>query len=401
MKIKNITFISLNYAPEDTAIGLYSTQWVDFLIEAGYNVTVVTAFPYYPKWEISQDYKHKKTFLKEDLNGTTVLRYKQYVPKTPSFVKRIIHLSDFTLGSFFNLFKIKECDLVISVVPFTTSVFLGYIQKKRFKAKLWTHIQDFEFDVALQAGVKENKNIIFSLLFKLEKWLFSKADLASTISYSMLNRLSEKTKSKQFFLPNWIDDQKINPANSKTHHYLKSDKIKILYSGSIGDKQDWEAFIQFCKDIDRSKYEVVVVGDGSKKEWICNQIKVFNNVKYYPPVPFEELSDLLCSTDVHILFQKPEVIDTVMPSKVLGMMASGKPSIIIGNNKSEVKSIFEASDAGLYFSEYSSSIVNDLESLTKDRQELQIRGEKARHYVVKNFSKEKILSNMLKQLREI
>lgn len=397
----NITFIGLNYAPEDTAIGLYSTQWVNFLKEAGFNITVITAFPYYPKWEISEDYKKQKTFIKEELNGVTILRYKQYVPKNPTFLKRIIHLSDFTFGSFINLFKIKECDLVISVVPFTTSILLGYIQKKRFKTKLWVHIQDFEFDAALQTGVGKNKNIIFSLLFKLEKWLFSKADLASTISYSMLNRLSEKTKSEQFFLPNWIDDKKINPANSKIHQYLKSQKIKILYSGNIGDKQDWEAFVKFCNDINESKYDIIVVGDGSKKEWLLNEIKAFSNVSYYPPVPFEELSDLLCSADVHILFQKPEVIDTVMPSKVLGMMASAKPSIIIGNNKSEVKSIFEASGAGLYFSEYTTTIVDGLNSLTIDKHKLKIQGETVRHYVIENFSKEKILSNMLKKLKAL
>ncbi|MBF8149001.1 WcaI family glycosyltransferase [Winogradskyella sp. F6397] len=399
--MKNITFISLNYAPEDTAIGLYSTQWVDFLRESGYNVTVITAFPYYPKWEISKEYKQKKTFLKEELNGTTVLRYKQYVPKKPTFLKRIIHLSDFTIGSIFNLFKIKECDLVISVVPFTTSVFLGYIQKKRFKAKLWTHIQDFEFDAALQTGVGKSKNIIFSILFKLEKWLFSKSDLVSTISYSMLNRLSEKTKTEQYFLPNWIDDATINPSTSKTHQYLQSKKTKILYSGNIGDKQDWLTFIQFCKDLNEERYEIVIVGDGSKKEWVCGNIKPFHNVNYYPPVPFEELSDLLCSADVHILFQKPEVIDTVMPSKVLGMMASGKPSIVIGNSKSEVKSIFDASGAGLYFSEYSLALVEALENLTIDKVHLQKQGEEARRYVIENFSKQKILSNMLKQLKEI
>ena len=401
MKIKYITFISLNYAPEDSAIGLYSTQWVDFLRESGYEVTVVTAFPYYPKWEISKEYKQKKTFLKEDLNGTTVLRYKQYVPKNPSFLKRIIHLSDFTFGSFFNLFKIKECDLVISIVPFTTSVFLGYIQKKRFKVKLWTHIQDFEFDAALQTGVGNNKNFIFSLLFKLEKWLFSKSDVASTISYSMLNRLSEKTNAEQFFLPNWIDNEKINPENSKKHRYLDSEKIKILYSGNIGDKQDWDVFIQFCKDIDKKKYEIVVVGDGSKKEWVCNEILPFENVNYYPPVPFKELSDLLCSADVHILFQKPDVIDTVMPSKVLGMMASTKPSLIIGNDKSEVKSIFDASKAGLYYSEYTSDVVSGLKLITSDKAKAQKDGKEARNYVIENFSKEKILSNMLKKLKSL
>lgn len=401
MSIKNITFISLNYAPEDTAIGLYSTQWAEFLKEAGFNVTVVTAFPYYPKWEISKEYRLRKTFLKEDINGINVLRYKQYVPKNPTFLKRIIHLSDFTIGSFRNLYKIRECDLVISIVPFTTSVFLGYIQKKRFKANLWMHIQDFEFDAALQTGVGKNKNIIFSLLFKLEKWLFSKSDIASTISYNMQKKLSQKTNSKQFFLPNWIDNEKINPVNAKVHPYLESSKIKILYSGNIGDKQDWDVFINFCNAIDEDKYEVIVVGDGSKKEWLLNEMKVFNNVNYYPPVPFEDLSDLLCSTDVHILFQKPEVIDTVMPSKVLGMMASSKPSLIIGNEKSEVKSIFESSGAGLYYSEYSKELVNGLYNLTIDKEKAQKQGKATRSYVIENFSKDKILYSMLKKLKEI
>ncbi|MFP4844595.1 WcaI family glycosyltransferase [Winogradskyella sp. PE311] len=401
MKIKNITFISLNYAPEDTAIGLYSTQWVSFLKDAGFKVTVVTAFPYYPKWEISDGYKKKKVFLQEELFGTRVLRYKQYVPKNPNFLKRIIHLSDFTFGSFFNLFKIKECDLVISVVPFTTSVLLGYIQKKRFKSKLWVHVQDFEFDAALQTGVGKKKNIIFKALFKLEKWLFSKADLGSTISHSMLKRFSEKTTSEQFFLPNWIDEEKINPLNSEPHKYLSSNKIKILYSGNIGDKQDWDVFIKFCNDINPGIYDVVVVGDGAKKDWLLEKISAFSNVHYYPPVPFEELSDLLCSADVHILFQKPEVIDTVMPSKVLGMMASAKPSIIIGNENSEVKSIFEASDAGLYFSKYSSILVTDLQHLTNNKEKLQKQGDKARSYVIENFSKDKILSNMLEKLKEL
>lgn len=400
MEIKNITLISLNYAPEDTAIGLYSTQWAEYLNEAGYNVTVVTAFPYYPKWEISKAYKNKNTFLKEETNGITVLRYKQYVPKTPSFLKRIVHLTDFTIGSFINLFKIKECDLVISIVPFTTSALLGYVQRKRFKARSWVHIQDFEFDAALQTGVGKKKNIVFSMLFRLEKWLFSKPDLSSTISRTMLKKLAKKSSSELYYMPNWIDDKKIDPSKSTTHPYLTSDKIKILYSGNIGDKQDWEVFIKFCKDIDQSRYEIIVVGDGSKKEWVTQEIQHFENIKYYPPVPFDELSNLLCSADIHILFQKPEVVDTVMPSKVLGMMASSKPSIIIGNKESEVKSIFEVSGAGRYFSNYSKEIINCIDEIIYDKNSLLQNGIKSREYVIENFSKEKILLKMHNKLQE-
>ena len=398
---KDITFISLNYAPEDTAIGLYSTQWVHYLKENGFNVSVITAFPYYPQWEIAQEYKDKPRFIKEEKDGIKVFRYKLYVPKTPTFFKRIIHLLDFTLGSIINLYKIKNCDLVIAVVPFTSSVLLGYIQKRRFKSKLWMHIQDFEFDAALQTGVGSKTKWVFSLLFKLEKGLFKKADIASTISQSMLTKLSKKTTSQQFYLPNWIDANTINPKTYTQHPFLSSEKFKILYSGNIGDKQDWELFLDFCKDLDSLKYEIIVVGDGSKKEWLLDKTKVTKNIVYHPPVPYCELSNLLCSADLHILFQKTDVLDTVMPSKVLGMMASGKPSLIIGNKFSEVKTIFEKSGGGFYFSEYSNNVLIAVDNLFKKEDSLHKMGERARAYVVEKFSKDKILNSMLIEINKM
>lgn len=401
MEIKNITFIGLNYAPEDTAIGLYSTQWVEYLTERGFKVSVITAFPYYPQWEIYEEYRSKKTFLKEENNDIKIYRYKQYVPKSPTFIKRIIHLLDFTFGSLFNLYKLKKCDLVISVVPFTSSVFLGYIQKRRFKSKLWVHVQDFEFDAALQTGLSSNKKLSFSLLFKLEKWLFSKSDIVSTISQSMLNKLKQKTKSELFYLPNWIDSKIIDPKAHKTHRYLDLKKFKILYSGNIGNKQDWETFVQFCKDLEKEKVHITVIGNGTKKEWLLDQINNMGNVTYFPPVPYDELSDLLCSADLHLLFQKPNVIHTVMPSKVLGMMASSKPSIIIGNKESEVKTIIEASKGGLYFTEYNEEVIKELKNLLRNRNDLIEMGNNARKYVIQKFSMSTILSSMEEKLRDI
>ncbi len=147
---KTITLIGINFYPEDTAIGIYSTQMVEYLNKKGYKVNVITGFPYYPQWKIKEEYQTKPKFIKENINGVIVYRYKQYVPKSPTFLKRIIHLSDFTIGSFINSLKINHTDVVITVVPFTSTIILGWFLKKRFKAKLWVHIQDFEFDAALQ-----------------------------------------------------------------------------------------------------------------------------------------------------------------------------------------------------------------------------------------------------------
>ena len=398
MRKKSITFIGLNYAPEDTAIGLYSTQWVSFLKQNGFEVNVITAFPYYPQWRIWDAYRDKPRFYEEELGGLRVIRYKQYVPKSPNFIKRILHLIDFTLGSWRNLYRIKACDLVISVVPFTSSVFLGYIQKRRFKSKLWTHIQDFEFDAAQQTGLGKKRKWLFRPLFAIERWLLSKSDIKSTISNSMLMKLDEKSNGLNYLMPNWIDEKAINPESASKHPFLNSAKFKILYSGNIGDKQDWEVFLKLCQDLSAESYEIVVVGSGSKSHWLEAQINEMQHVSLYAPVPFDDLSDLLCSADLHILLQKGDVLDTVMPSKVLGMMASAKPSLILGHPDSEVKTIIDKSEGGFYFDSYNQDLVMAIERLRENTELGQNMGIKARKYVISQFSKDQILDQMLKQL---
>ncbi len=111
MKKKVITLIGVNFYPEDTAIGLYSTQMVRYFAEKGHTINVITGFPYYPQWSIREEYRSKPKYLQEKMNEINILRYKQYVPIRPSFLKRVIHLLDFTYGSYFNIRKIKQTDI--------------------------------------------------------------------------------------------------------------------------------------------------------------------------------------------------------------------------------------------------------------------------------------------------
>ena len=398
---KKITIIGINYYPEDSAIGLYTTQKAEHLASNGYDVTVITGFPYYPQWKVHEEYKSKPYLLKESTNGVNVFRSKQYVPSKPTFFNRILHLSSFTFGNFLNLFRISKPGLVISIVPFTTSILLGWFLKLRYKSILWTHIQDFEFDAASQTGFGASTPTFFKILFKVEKILLSRASLISTISNSMMQTLHQKSCAEAYFLPNWIDENKINPRTSKQHQLLGSKKTKILYSGNIGEKQDWDVFMAFCRDIDASKYQIIVVGDGAKKDWLTMEINALDHVAYHPPVPYEELSDLLCSADLHILFQKTDVLDAVMPSKILGMMASGKPSIAIGNKASEIKQIFEISNGGLFFNNYSNTLVNQVQKLIESPLRCDKMGKDAREYVLSNFSKDKVLNKMTQKVKDL
>ena len=391
---KHITIIGINYYPEDTAIGLYTSQLSEYLSENGYEVSVITGFPYYPAWKINNDYKGKKRFYKEIINDITIYRYKQYVPKKPTFFRRILHLMDFTFGSLVNIFKIKKTDLVLCIVPVTSTIIPAKFLAKFKKAKLWIHIQDFELDAAVESNLIAKNNMFLKLLFKIEKILLSRADAISTISNAMYDKVKRKSKNTPtHLLPNWVDIDTINPDKANGHPYLKSNKFKILYAGNIGEKQDWDFFIKFAEKLNNHKsIELILVGDGAQKNKIVSKIEKFNQVKFYTPVAYHELSDLLCSADVHILFQKENSIDTVMPSKILAMMASQKPSIITGNLQSEVAKVIEKSKGGYYFkSNDLESVMESIDKIIQDKSVAKTLGINARKYVSENFFSQQIL----------
>jgi hypothetical protein len=47
-----VLLLSMNYAPEETGIGLYSAGAAEHLSRVGYRVTAVTGMPHYPAWRI-------------------------------------------------------------------------------------------------------------------------------------------------------------------------------------------------------------------------------------------------------------------------------------------------------------------------------------------------------------
>ena len=100
--------------------------------------------------------------------------------------------------------------------------------------------------------------------------------------------------------------------------------------------------------------------------------------------------DLLRSTDIHILFQKVDIMDTVMPSKVLGMMAA-QGLLIIGNDNSEIKTIFDCCCPGIFFNSYSDQVIVELEKLIENPIKIAEMGRSANDYVVANFSKINVL----------
>jgi colanic acid biosynthesis glycosyl transferase WcaI len=405
--IKDITFITVNYAPEDTAIGLYTSQLAEFLVAKGYNVSVITGFPYYPMWKVHENYRDKPKFYTEVINGVTIYRRKFYVPENRNFFYRAMHILSFNYGSYFNLKNIKKADLIFCNIPFTTNVMLGLILKRRLKAVLWTSIKDFEFDAAYESGLL-NENFATRLfkkaLYSVERYLFNKSDIISSISFRMVDRIKSKApKTNPVFFPDWVDVDFIDPAHYKQHPYISTDKFTVLYSGNIGQKQNWDVYVELGHKLrSHDGIEFVLVGEGAYRAEFIERLKkegLLGFVKYHEPIPYQDLRDLLCSADLHVLFQKSEVIDSVMPSKILGMMSSAKPSVITGDMSSEVaRHIGMSQGWGYYTNDDVDLIAREILALKDDRARQHELGQRARAYMIENFSKDKILDSFIEKI---
>lgn len=408
MKNQNITIITANYYPEDTAIGLYTTQFSKFLITKNYSVTVITGFPCYPQWSIYDEYRKKASFMTENIDGVQIIRYKQYVPKEVNFKGRVLMMLSMVIGVFINIFKIRKTSLVICIVPYTISLLPALILSKLKRAKFWIHIQDFEFDLALDSGIVKNENVLSKILKKgvsfFERSMLNSSNVSSSISLSMLNKIRVKSNHKEpFYFPNWVSSEKINPHNFKQHPFISEDKFTLLYSGNIGEKQDWSFLNDLCNIMsNEDNIEIVIVGNGGYCNTLKSELKNCVFVRFFEPVPYRELNDLLCSVNAHFLFQKNDVVDTIMPSKILGMMASAKPSIITGNEVSEVKTIINQSEGGYYFYKNNAQEVYETILLLKNNTILCTEiGKKARYYITEKFSEKNILENFHQKINTL
>jgi colanic acid biosynthesis glycosyl transferase WcaI len=403
---KTITILTANFYPEDTAIGLYTTQFAQHLAKE-YQVHIITGFPYYPQWEILDRYKNKNQYEEESLGAIKIYRYKQFVPKQVTITSRLKMIGSFVYGAFRNIKHIKETDLVICIVPFTFSILPAWWLAKQRKAKFWIHVQDFEFDLAFESGILSKKNLLMSLfkafVFKFESFLLNKADVISSISQQMLAKVPEKSKHQEpFFFPNWISGEMVNPKNFKQHDYLEAKHFNLLYSGNVGEKQDWELFIQVAELLlPYQNIQITIVGHGTYIENLKIKTAHLTNLQYKSLVPLDALNDLLCSASMHFLFQKNDVLDTVMPSKLLGMMASGKPCLVTGHQDSEVKKIL-TQEVGFYISQADpQTVFNKIIEVFENPEKTNEMGQQAIDVVFKNFSQQTVLDNFSNKIKAI
>lgn len=340
-----ILIISTNYTPELTGIGKYSGEMAEWLAEHGHEVTVVCAPPYYPEWMVQKPYVGWK-YKKEELNGVSVIRCPIWVPESVSGAKRMLHLLSFAISSFPVLIAqiFKRHDVVFSVEPSFLNSFSGVLVAKLSMSKSILHVQDFEIDVAFELGIIKNK-FLKGMLLWAERKVMSMFDVVSTSSEAMVAHLLRKSIPgyKTYLFPNWVDTSKIFPLNRKGMYRdllsIPDDYTLVLYSGNMGEKQGLELIIDVATFLKSEKITFLMCGAGAALKRLKESSAHLSNVLWIDLQPLDSLNELLNSADIHLLPQLVGAADLLMPSKLNGMLSSGKPIVATAELDTQVAKV--------------------------------------------------------------
>lgn len=403
-----ILIYGLNFEPEQVGTGKFTGEMAHHLARQGHAVRVVTAPPYYPAWRIQPGYSGWR-YRTETRETVQVVRCPLWVPPRPSGASRLLHLLSFALSSAPALLAQAgwRPDLLLAVAPTIASAPAAWLGARLFGCPAWLHLQDFELEAALKLQMIPGGRGASRLLVSSEKWLLQRFDHISTISARMQERLWQKDIPAQrtSLLPNWVDCQDIFPQQAPNPFRqawgLAEEDILVLYSGSMGEKQGLELLIQAARQLQHLPHlRFVLCGEGSARPRLEALAAGSNNLRFLPLQPAERLHDLLNAADMHVLIQRTGAADLVMPSKLAGMLASGRAVIATAEPDTELARV--ASQAGRLIPP------EDLQALCQAIVELgnqpdlrRALGERGRAYAQENFDRAIILARLEHTLRQV
>lgn len=395
-----VLVIGINCFPELTGIGKYTGEMVTWLAENGHETTVVTSFPYYPYWKVQPPYSGR--FYKKEIfenRKLQIYRCPMYVPREPSGLKRLIHEASFFLSSFFVILSLlfkKKNDIIFAIAPPFHLGFLALFYRFFKGGKIVYHIQDLQVDAA-----KELKMLpagLFSILFYLERFIMSYVNHVSTISDGMIKRVKAKVAQEVLFFPNWVDTINFYPLEKRKFikadwGFLEDDKV-VLYSGSIGEKQGLDALIRIANQLRSfSTIKFVICGTGPYKEKLIAMSKEYNleNVYFLPLQENDVFNRFLNMADIHLVLQKADASDLVMPSKLTTILATGGLALVTANEGTTLHDVVSHHQMGVVIvPEDEKLLAETIVDITENNQD-GLR-ENARKYAERYLNKEHILN---------
>jgi glycosyltransferase involved in cell wall biosynthesis len=258
---------------------------------------------------------------------------------------RLIDYVSFYVAAMLAASRLVRCDdiLVALTDPPMLSVGLGLVTRWR-NAKLINWLQDLFPEVAIVLKVTRLPAWLQQLLLWLRNDSLRVASMNVVLGEPMRERLLALGigMGRVAVIENWADGEAIRPLESSQSALRNSlppgTEFVVQYSGNLGRAHDFHTILGAAKLLsDESGWLFLMVGGGTGMVRLQAESERLglNNLLFLPYRAREHLGDSLAAADVHLVSLLPEMEGLIVPSKVYGVLAAGRPLIVIGDPHGE------------------------------------------------------------------
>jgi glycosyltransferase involved in cell wall biosynthesis len=208
-------------------------------------------------------------------------------------------------------------------------------------------IHDLYPDIAVNMGYLRNDSLVTLLWNKINQKIYEAASFIVVLGRDVQRRIQDQVPAEQHekvkFIPNWADPELICPVDQSRSPFITElgldGKFLVQYSGNMGLAHDMETIIEAARALsDNEDINFVLIGGGGKLAKIKKMVENYGlkNVCFLPYQPRESLKYSLCASHISLISLERGAEGLSVPSKLYGIMASGRPIIAIMPSNTEV-----------------------------------------------------------------
>ena len=291
----------------------------------------------------------------EERNGVRIVRVRSTTYERSQLHHRAANYGSYLGESIRTALRGERPDLVLCMTDPPVVGDIGLVVARRFDVPLLVISQDVFPEIAERVKRLEHP-LVLGALRKLVGLYLRRADRVVAIGETMKLRLVHKgaREGRIEVIPNWVDTTEIQPhprRNAWSATRGLDDELVVMHSGNIGHAQDLDTLVRaatFLRDLDRLR--IMVIGFGARHgelTRLAQRLEVTRAVHFLDYQPREQLPLSLATGDLHYVGLAQGLSGFVVPSRLYGILAAGRPVLVSADADSEIVRIVEEVGCGI------------------------------------------------------
>jgi len=403
--VPRVVFVNRYFHPDQSATSRMLSDLAFRLAERGVSVAVVTSRQLYEN-------PHAALPQHEVVNGVSVHRVSTATRGRSRLAGRALDYVSFHVAAGIELLRVlTRGDVVVAKTdPPLISIVVSHAARLR-GAVLVNWLQDLFPEVASVLAPGLMPKWIERQLVGLRDRSLRRAAMNVVLSDGMRARVlaSGVSATQVRVVPNWADTATVVPqptATSLARRRLGIEgRFVVGYSGNLGRAHEFDTLIDAARLVRSDpRFAFLITGSGAKADALKESVRAqgLDNFFFQPYQPAELLSDSLAAADVHFVSLLPALEGLIVPSKIYGILAAGRPALFVGDRNGDLARMLRDQDCGVAVAVGDSEgLAAELRMLADSPQRVESMGANARALGLSRYTSEHAVVDWLAFLSAI